>query len=343
MAALGTLATTALIFAGLSNTSALATPPSLPVAAAEGHPADVSIPDTRRMVFVSKVNGHTYEIDVALPDVPPPPAGYPVIYVLDGYKYFAGFVEATRANYDAPQAIVVGIGYPNDSAWIANELAKVKPSFKGESPTFDDAVSHARAYDLTLLSNDPTRYHTFSVEQAIVTGGVDDFLKTIETEVKPRIYAIGHVNSKNQILFGHSFGGLAVIDALFTEPGAFRTFIAASPSIWWADEAVLRKEGQFATRVKSGEVSPHILITVGGDEETAPKLPPALSAMQVELEADIKKQRMIGNACDLAERLKTLHGADDYEIADCAVFPHQAHGVSVWPAIGRAVAFAFRR
>ena len=286
---------------------------------------------------MSRVNGHAYSINVTLPDVAPPPSGYPVIYVLDGDRYFASVAEATRANGDAPQAIVVGIGYPSAQNWIDEELAHAKPGFYDERPTFDDAVSHARAYDLKLPSNDPTRHHMFSPDQAIATGGVDDMLKTPETEVKPRIYALSRVDRSNQVLFGHSFGGLAVIESLFTEPDAFRTFVAASPSIWWADQLVLQKDAAFRRRVQLGQMSPRILITVGADEETAPKLPPRLADRQAELEADFRQQSAIGNTCGLAERLKGLHGKAGYEVADCAIFPHQSHGPSVWPAIGRAV------
>jgi len=50
---------------------------------------------------------------------------------------------------------------------------------------------------------------------------------------------------------------------------------------------------------------------------------------------------MVGNACDLAARLKALRGPPPYEAADCAVFAGQGHNISPWPAIGRAVAFAF--
>jgi len=332
----------AFVYADVTAAPVLAAPalPPPSAAAAQGHPAEVSIPNTRRLTFVSKVNGHAYSIDIALPDIPPPPAGYPVIYVLDGDRYFASVAEAVRVN--APQAVIVGIGYPDDPAWITKELANSRPPPNGEPPTFDDAVTHARAYDLTL-PGDPTLYHTFSPAQAIKPGGVDDFLETIETEIKPRIYALALVNRSDQTLFGHSFGGLAVVDALFTEPEAFRTFVAASPALWWGNEIVLQKEAAFDAVVNAGKVTPRVLITVGGREETPPKLPPALAAMQAELDADAKAGRMIGNACDLATRLKALHGAKGYEVADCAVFPDQDHGISPWPAIGRAVSFAFPR
>ena len=80
-------------------------------------------------------------------------------------------------------------------------------------------------------------------------GGLDDYLKTIETEVKPRVRAAADayhlkLNDDDQTLFGHSLGGLAVLEALFTEPKAFRTFVAASPRVWCAG----RGQGRAAER-----------------------------------------------------------------------------------------------
>ena len=71
-------------------------------AARLGHPSDVRLEDTKRIAFVSSVNGHGYSIDVSVPDTPPPPGGYPVIYVLDGDGYFASMVGAVRMNGNAP-------------------------------------------------------------------------------------------------------------------------------------------------------------------------------------------------------------------------------------------------
>jgi len=339
------------LFAAVLSLSAVHAQTPMPTTPVRGH-ADVFVPDTRRIAFVSKVNGHAYSIDVAWPEALQPPGGYPVIYVLDGNAYFASVTDAVRANGNAPQAIVVGIGYPAaDPAWRAAYLAKIKflPAGLPTVQAAGRAISLARVYDLTSAVDDD------SLKQAVATGvtataadfgGVDDFLKTIETEVKPRVLALAaenhvKVNQQNQTLFGHSLGGLAVLDALFTEPGAYRTFVAASPSIWFADRAILAKEAAFDAMVTSGKAAPRILITVGADEENASNLPAALAGRQAQLAALLKKDRMVGNACDLAARLQTLHGAAGYEVADCAVFAHQEHGISVWPAIGRAVSFAF--
>jgi predicted alpha/beta superfamily hydrolase len=321
-----------------TQTSAAAAPP-LSAAAAVNHPAEVTIADSRRMTFVSHVNGHRYKIDIALPDVPPPSRGYPVIYVLDGDFYFASMAEAARVFGNAPQAVVVGIGYPHDPAWVAGVFAKHRPLpaiFK-TIPPFEAASELERVYDLTLPLNAAQRADEASRGLPLSeadTGAVDDFLKTIEMDVKPRIYALAPVDRGNQILFGHSLGGLAVLEALFSEPAAFRTFIAASPSIWWGDKEVLRKEKRFSDRVSTGAIVPRVLITVGGEEDSVATLAP-------QIQAQIRKLRMAGNACDLARRVKALQGARGYEVADCAVFPLQDHGISVWPSMGRAISFAF--
>jgi uncharacterized protein len=346
----------ALMAAAIQSATAHAQTPSTPqapvAAIPSAGPADVVIPDTRRVAFVSTVNGRAYAIDVAFPFAPPPPGGYPVFYVLDGEGYFASVVEAARANGNAPQAIVVGIGYPiGDPAWRAGVLSKMKVLPAGLSPgrAAIMALSLERIRDFTTAPDADTLKQ--AAAQGVTAspddfGGVDGFLKTIEVDIKPRVQAMlaeSHrtVNLKDQTLFGHSLGGLAVVEALFTEPDAYRTFVAASPSIWFADRAVLAKEAAFAAKVGAGKATPRILITVGAEEQTPPQLPAAMAAHQAEVDADIAKDRMVGNACDLAGRLKALHGAEGYQVADCAVFPHQQHGISVWPAIGQAIAFAY--
>ena len=320
--------------------------PQLSATAAASHPAEVSIANSRRMTFVSGVNGHRYSIDIALPDVPQPPMGYPVIYVLDGDFYFGSMAEAARVIGNAPQAIVVGIGYPHDPVWTAAVLAKHRPlpAIFATVPPFDAALELERMYDMSLPLNE-TQLKDIAARgvplKATDVGGMDDFLKIIETEVKPRVYALALVDRGNQVLFGHSLGGLAVLKALFSEPKAFRTFVAASPSIWWGDKEVLRKEANFANRVSAGEVVSRVLITVGGEEDAVPTLASQTAAQRAQIEAQVKKLRMIENACELVRRLKALRGARGYAVADCAIFPYQNHDISAWPAIGRAVSFAF--
>src|SRR5207237_9175141 len=129
-----------------------------------------------------------------------------------------------------------------------------------------------RQYDLTRAATDAERAAQTAPGETPLrsanVGGLDDFLKTIETEVKPRVAALAHIDSANQALFGHSFGGLATLHALFVEPNAFRTFLISSPSIWWNNKVVLADERKFAAAVAAGQAAPRILVTMGGEEST---------------------------------------------------------------------------
>lgn len=315
------------------------------VAQAATAPAEVSIPNSRLVNFTSRVNGHAYSISVALPSTPPPAKGYPVLYVLDGYAYFASATEAIRQN--APNVVVVGVGYPDDPAFFAEVTRRhspISPLLAQGSPA-TVAYSVERIYDLSLpLTEELMAAQSIPGMQlghAKDTGGLDDLLKTIETEVKPRVAAMIKVDPANQALFGHSLGGLAVVRALFTEPTAFRTYIAASPSIWWGNNAVLADEARFAAAVNAGAASPRILLTVGAEEDVVPKLPAALGIDPAKVAALVAQARMVDNARDLTARLKALHGTGPYAVDEVGVFAEQGHGQAPWPAIGRAISFAF--
>ena len=157
------------------------------------------------------------------------------------------------------------------------------------------------------------------------------------------------VNSADQALFGYSIAGLAVLRALFTEPTAFRTFIAASPSIWWDADAVLAGERKFAQAVQSGQASPRVLITAGADEPDSPNppqsfiasLPPDQAAsLGVYVRMASQWSGMVSGARDLAARLEGLHGSAGYTVKFVA-FDGEGHA-SVQPsALNRGMHFAF--
>jgi predicted alpha/beta superfamily hydrolase len=68
----------------------------------------------------------------------------------------------------------------------------------------------------------------FPVLEAIVGapsefGGAGTFPRVIEQEIKPRVANVVPVARGRDILFGHSFGALFVLHALFTHPEAFNT------------------------------------------------------------------------------------------------------------------------
>src|SRR3546814_15077313 len=77
---------------------------------------------------------------------------------------------------------------------------------------------------------------------ALVTG--------VQTCALPAIEKRYAVDSRRQALYGHSLGGLFALHMLYSHPGAFRTIIAASPSIWWDNQAILSEERAFKARIE---------------------------------------------------------------------------------------------
>lgn len=308
--------------------------------------AEVFIPNSRRIELTSCVNGRRCIATVALPYGSPPDAGYGVFYVLDAYWYFASAIEAVRSYGNAEGVAVVGIGYPSDPAWINAVLERHAPlpASLSDVPKMLAASALERCYDFTLPASeevlaDQSVPGLFNPKTSDV-GGLEEFLRMIEMEMKPRIAAIIPIDDSNQTLFGHSLGGLAVVHALFKNPGSFRTFVASSPSIWWNRRSVLDGEAAFAEAVSKGRAEPRVLITVGSEEERVPECHPGLAVDRLKLKSVVGKSQMIANACDLATRLKNLKGSGAFEVEDCAVFHKVGHALAPWSALARAVAFA---
>ena len=63
-------------------------------------------------------------------------------------------------------------------------------------------------------------------------GGAENFLRFLKTELVPYVDKTYPANGEN-ILFGHSFGGLFAMYALLHEPQLFSSYLAVDPSFWW--------------------------------------------------------------------------------------------------------------
>jgi len=96
-----------------------------------------------------------------------------------------------------------------------------------------------RTRDLT-----PTKGTGPNAAQFPTSGGADNFLKFIATEVIPEIEKSYRVQPY-RVLAGHSFGGLFAVHALVTQPELFNSYIAVSPSLQWSDEATLKRAEEF--------------------------------------------------------------------------------------------------
>ena len=154
---------------------------------------------------------------------------YPVIYLLDGKKFFHSFTGvvaqlSSDASPQIPESIVIGI----------TSQDRVKDS----SPTNSK---------IGLFGKEEQYFET--------SGGADNFLKFIKEELIPFIDSTYRTNSYRSFV-GYSFTGLPVLHALFTIPETFGSYLVIDFSAWWDNEVTLKNAGIFfkTTLPKNKEV-----------------------------------------------------------------------------------------
>ncbi len=223
-----------------------------------------TLPGTETFDLTAKEGGQGYRIYISKPSQPAPAGGYPVLYVLDANAFFPGFAGERRLEEFAKEAgggvLVIGVGYPHD-----------------------------QVYDIPARTNDLTLPWTakWPVGQPTAkTGGNEVFARFLLDQLRPEIARRYPVDAKRQSLFGHSLGGLFALHMLYTRPDAFEAIVAASPSIWWSDKAILAEEKTFTDRLAkakpAGPVS-RLMLLVG---EKDPMMIPADSeALNTRLQA----------------------------------------------------------
>ena len=145
---------------------------------------------------------------------------YPVIYLLDGRSNFlhtSGITDFLSDGRRMPQVIVVAIENTN------------------------------RTRDLTPEQTIKDEDEFKNVEG---TGGADNFLTFIETELMPEINTTYNTASYN-ILIGHSLGGLFATYALVNKPKLFQAYVSLSPSLWFNDQSLVKDlDSYFDTNYK---------------------------------------------------------------------------------------------
>ncbi|MEC1438266.1 alpha/beta hydrolase [Bacillus sonorensis] len=261
----------------------------------------VAIPGTEQRLMQSPFGERKYRIFIANPLGEPPPSGFPVIYLLDANSVFGTMVEAMRMQSRRPEktgvvpAVIVGIGYETDAP-------------------FDPG----RYYDFTLPVPPAELPERPDGRDWPESGGAEAFLTFIEERLKPEIERDFKIDKNRQAIFGHSLGGLFVLQVLFTKPALFRTYIAGSPSIHW-NQSFFDQERDFVSRLQEAGVKVDVLLGAGELEKS-------------------HKSRMNDRAEQLAERLSALES--------CGVrtefneFKGEGH-ISVLPVlISRALRFA---
>jgi predicted alpha/beta superfamily hydrolase len=295
------------------------TPQPAPIEAPATIPA--KLPFAVQFDLPSRITGRTYRIYVAKPIGTAPKGGWPVIYVLDGDMAFPTVAaqDILHSISGGGGAIVVGVAYPNAMATMTLRTRDLTPS----QPMAESAAVGA-----------------FDKPKPEDFGGADDFYRFLTEELRPLIASSNPTDPHDQTLMGYSLGGLFTLHVLFHHPGAYRTFVASSPSIWWNGREVLKSEAAFSDAVRSGKTTPRVLITSDGWEQDPPdaSLPAAGPQRDAAVKA-IAAARMVDNARDLAARLKALPGGKGY-VVRYVLFPEETHETGIPAASSRGFTFA---
>lgn len=168
-------------------------------------------------------------------------ARFPVLYLTDGDAHLLhtrGTIDFLVRNGLMPDVILVGVTNTDRT----RDLTPTK--------------SFGRQADGT----------PFPIESS---GGAGKFLGFFETELIPFVEAT-YRTAPYRILAGHSLGGLFALDAMVERPGLFNASIAASPSLSWDDDVILRRT---ATFLESRKEFRHTLFVTMADEEVGDPSP----------------------------------------------------------------------
>ncbi|KAL4871452.1 hypothetical protein BDV12DRAFT_183825 [Aspergillus spectabilis] len=224
-------------------------------------PTGITLPNSEQF-YLSNSRGEQYLIQVSWPlhwnkhEPDTERNKLPIIYIVDGNAFFLTATEAlwrrSAESHYIGGGIVVAIGYP-----LAN-TGKVYHRIR-------------RNFDLTIPN--PTVGPEY--------GGADILLDFINESVRPAVKSrFSNVTVSREALFGHSYGGLFALHALFTRPQSFDCYIASSPSIWWGEKCILEEARGFVERIKEqreegqngGDVKlPTLMMYLGGLEQDPPR------------------------------------------------------------------------
>ncbi|HSG43546.1 MAG TPA: alpha/beta hydrolase-fold protein [Anaerolineales bacterium] len=204
----------------------------------------------------SKDTGKPYRITIGLPFeyYDKPSKKWPVIYLVDGNWYFGMVTDMVRVMAlceTTTDAIVVGIGYPNNK----------------KKKRFHEDVFR-RDFDLTPIANEKFEKEDGDfINRKVNTGGVNKFINLIQHELMPFVNKKYRVSPGKRVLVGHSFGGLFAAYALLEKPRLFTHYLVCSPSLWWHDQYMFDREKDFAKRHR--QLKANVYLSAGDLEENA--------------------------------------------------------------------------
>lgn len=258
-----------------------------------------------------------YRVRIAVPKRAAPAQGYPVAYLLDGNAALMELDEPLLASLAAGGSApaIVMIGYDSD--------LRIDPE--------------ARAFDYTPARRADGAPEFDEVAAERRSGGADAFLQLFETAIKPQVEQRVRIDHDRQTLWGHSYGGLLVLHALFTRPQLFNNYVAVDPSLWWGEGFVLKEAERGMAGVEAA--APHLLVIAGSGGDAPGRRPPPGAAATAP--AQLKQQQARrGNVpqdagLQLVQRLQAARLKAEYR-----ELPGLSHGQTLGASLAPALRFA---
>ena len=163
----------------------------------------------------SRILGETRRINVYAPPgyAESPETRVPVLYMPDGgmaedFLHVAGLVQVSVGNGTMRPFLLVGI-----------ENTQRRRDMTGPTENPEDRKIAARV------------------------GGSEAFRRFIRDELMPQVRSRYRTTDETAIV-GESLAGLFVVETFFAERGLFDHYIALDPSLWWNNEALVKRAGE---------------------------------------------------------------------------------------------------
>lgn len=282
-----------------------------------GETTPYTMPNAAYFDLAPARGGEPYRIFLFVPSGEPPAEGWPLLITTDGNATFPFAVASlvTQAPFtggtNVGWGVIAAIGYPRDEPYNAFRRA------------WDLGPPPVKSYPPYVEGGPPVRI-----------GGTGELLAFIEDELIPRLSGMVRLDPARRSLFGHSFGGLFVLYALFERPGLFANWIAASPSIFWENSEILNNEARRQT-MKGKTAFLHLS---AGEYEGETLAPFQQHNENARSRLEKKSGQTLVLARDMAAR---LDGSPDGIRAEFELYARETHMTVIAPAINRAVSIAF--
>ncbi|RSV92343.1 alpha/beta hydrolase [Klebsiella aerogenes] len=154
--------------------------------------------------FDSADGARHYRVWTAIPNKAAPPTGYPVLYMLDGNAVMDRLSdELFKQLAEQSPPVIVAVGYQTNLPFDLN----------------------GRSYDYT-----PAVRKNNETYAGRKSGGSEDFRQLLETRIAVIAEQGLHINPQRRALWGHSYGGLFVLDSWLSS-SYFQSYYSASPSL----------------------------------------------------------------------------------------------------------------